>query len=112
MLSLCAILAGLLMPLGTVAAGANNVAFVNGAGSDITTLSIRRSGTKDWRAIDFALAVGKAGSAGLSDPDCAFDLKATLANGKTVTWAGVNLCDAKLLTLRQNAAGLAWVDYD
>jgi hypothetical protein len=39
-------------------------------------------------------------------------LRATLANGTTVTWNGVNLCDVKLLTLRRNDAGLAWVDYD
>ena len=93
-------------------AGASSFAIVNGAGADISTLAIRRAGSGRWLPLDARAPAGKATPINFSDPDCAFDLRATLADGATVTWSGVNLCDAKLLTLRRNAAGLAWVDYD
>lgn len=94
------------------AAGAGNIALVNGVGVDITAMAIRRSGTQGWKPLGIAVGSGKSGSASFADPDCAFDLQATLANGKSVTWSGVNLCDVKLLTLRRNDSGLTWVDYD
>jgi hypothetical protein len=93
-------------------AGAGGFAFVNGVGSDISAVSIRRVGSGEWRPLGVSAGAGKSASAAFSDPDCAFDLRATLAGGATVTWSGVNLCDVKLLTLRRNDAGLAWVDYD
>jgi hypothetical protein len=93
-------------------AGAGGFAFVNAVGSDISAVSIRRVGSAEWRALGVSAAAGKSASAAFSDPDCAFDIRATIAGGATVTWSGVNLCDVKLLTLRRNDAGLAWVDYD
>ena len=102
---------GLLIPA-PAAAGASGFAVVNGVGKDIVAMSIRRVGSGEWKPLGAAPAAGKSASAAFSDPDCAFDLKATLAGGATVTWPGVNLCDVKLLTLRRNDAGLAWVDYD
>ena len=93
-------------------AGASGFAVVNAAGADISGMSIRRVGSNSWQPLSVAPAAGKSASASFSDPDCAFDLRATLAGGATVTWNGVNLCDVKLLTLRRNDAGLAWVDYD
>ena len=93
-------------------AGASSFAVVNGVGADIMAMSIRRVGSGQWQPLSAAPAAGKSAAAAFSDPDCAFDLRATLAGGASVTWSGVNLCDVKLLTLRRNDAGLAWVDYD
>ena len=108
---LIAMAVGLSHP-GPALAGASSFAVVNGAGADIERLVIRRVGSSQWRPLGVTAASGKAAAVAFSDPDCAFVLRATLAGGATVTWNGVNLCDAKLLTLRRNAAGLAWVDYD
>ena len=102
---------GLLLPA-PARAGASSFSIVNAAGADISTLAIRRVGSAQWQPLGTAAPVGTAAAIRFSDPDCAFDIRATLANGATVTWTGVNLCDVKLLTLRRNAAGLAWVDYD
>ena len=93
-------------------AGASSFAVVNAAGGDISALAIRRVGSGQWQPLDAAPATGKSAAVTFSDPDCAFDLRATFAGGAIVTWPGVNLCDVKLVTLRRNAAGLAWVDYD
>ena len=102
---------GLALPAPALA-GASSFAVVNGIGTDISTMAIRRVGSGQWLPLSAAPAAGKSAAAAFSDPDCAFDLRATLASGATVTWSGVNLCDVKLLTLRRNDAGLAWVDYD
>ncbi len=93
-------------------AGAASFAIVNGAGSDLADVSIRRVGSSQWKMLNVAAPVGKATPVQFTDPDCSFDIRATLADGKSVTWSGVNLCDVKLVTLRRNAAGFAWVDYD
>ena len=102
---------GLSLPAPALA-GAASFAVVNGAGADFSDLAIRRVGSGQWKALNVAAPTGKSAAVAFSDPDCAFDLRVTLADGKVVTWAGVNLCDVKLVTLRRNAAGLAWVDYD
>src|SRR5256885_7717729 len=47
-----------------------------------------------------------------SDPDCAFDVRANVAGGGSVTWAGINLCDVKSVTLQRDDNAGAWVDYD
>ena len=108
---LAAALAGLIATAPAVA-GASSFAVVNGAGADIASLSIRRVGSTSWQSLNVVAAVGQSAPVTFANPDCAFDLRATFANGATVTWSGVNLCDVKLVTLRRNAAGLAWVDYD
>ena len=96
----------------TAQVGASSFSIVNAVGADISSLAIRRVGSSQWLPTGAAATAGKAAAVAFSNPDCAFDLRATLANGTTVTWTGVNLCDVKLVTLRRNAAGLAWVDYD
>lgn len=106
------LIASSLAAMSTATAGAGSFAVVNGTGSDIESLSIRRAGSRDWQSLGVSAAAGRSAPAAFSDLDCAFDLRATLAGGAIVTWSGVNLCDVKLLTLRRNAAGLAWVDYD
>ena len=92
-------------------AGAANFTLVNGAGAAMTDLSIRRSGTQDWKPLGSAPAAGARGPISFADPDCAFDIRATVG-GKPTTWAGVNLCDVKSVTLNNDASAGAWVDYD
>lgn len=108
---LIAAVLGLSLPTSALA-GAASFAVVNGAGDNISALAIRRVGSGQWQPLGVTAQTGKSAAVAFSDPDCAFDLRATLSGGATVTWNGVNLCDVKLLTLRRNAAGLAWVDYD
>ena len=90
-----------------LAAGASDFTLVNGTGGALSGLSIRRAGTDDWKP----LAQGLGGTVQFKDPDCAFDLRATV-NGAPVTWGGVNLCGVKSVTLKRDAAAGAWVDYD
>ena len=90
-----------------LSAGASGFTLVNGTGGSLGDLSIRRVGTSDWKP----LAQGAGGSVQFKDPDCAFDLRATVG-GAPVTWGGVNLCGVKSVTLKRDAAAGAWVDYD
>jgi hypothetical protein len=92
-------------------AGASNFTLVNGTGGALAGLSIRRAGTQDWKSLGSAPADGARGSVAFNDPDCAFDIKATVG-GNAVTWAGVNLCDVKSVTLKRDSSAGAWVDYD
>ena len=92
-------------------AGASNFTLVNGTGGGLAELSIRRAGTQDWKPLGAAPADGARGPVNFSDPDCAFDLRANVA-GNPVTWAGVNLCDVKSVTLKRDSSAGAWVDYD
>jgi hypothetical protein len=92
-------------------AGASNFTLVNGTQGPLSELSIRRAGTNDWKPLGSAPSPGARGSINFSDPDCAFDLRATVG-GSPVVWTGVNLCDAKSVTLKRDAATGAWVDYD
>jgi hypothetical protein len=96
---------------GPAFAGASNFTLVNGTGNGLAELSIRRAGTQDWKLLGAAPADGARGSVAFSDPDCAFDLRANVA-GNPVTWAGVNLCDVKSVTLKRDSSAGAWVDYD
>ena len=93
-------------------AGAGNFTLVNGTGVGLASLTIRRTGTNDWRPLSAAPAAGAASSIAFSDPDCAFDLRASLASGGTAEWDGVNLCGTSRLTLRRRPSGETWVDYD
>jgi hypothetical protein len=93
-------------------AGAGNFTIVNATGLNITALSIRRFGTSGWQPLSASPAAGARGSVQFSDADCAFDIQATLAGGVTAVWSGVNLCEAKAVTLNRSDSGAAWVDYD
>jgi hypothetical protein len=88
-------------------AGASNFTLVDAAGG-LSNYSIRRSGTNDWKPL--ARSVG--GAVQFSDPDCAFDIQATVPGSGPVTWGGVNLCDVKSVILKRDASAGAWVDYD
>ena len=108
------ILAAALLALtpGTASAGAGSFVIVNSTGHDITQLSIRRFGTNQWQALTGAPRAGARGSIPFEDDDCAFDIQATLAGGITAVWSGVNLCEAKAVTLNRIESGAVWVDYD
>ena len=92
-------------------AGASSFTLVNGTGGGLAEVSIRRAGTQEWKPLGTAPAPGARGPVAFNDPDCAFDIKATVG-GNAVTWAGVNLCDVKSVTLNRDASAGAWVDYD
>lgn len=90
---------------------AADFALVNGAGANLSGLSIRRTGTSDWRGLGTSLADGARTNIPFSEPDCAFDLRASLGGAETL-WRGVNLCEVKSVTLRRSASGATFVDYD
>ncbi len=106
------ILASLLAPASTGQPGASNFTLVNGTGSALSELSIRRSGTEDWKSLGAAPAAGSRSAISFANPDCAFDIRATIPGAGPVTWAGVNLCDVKSVTLKRDESAGAWVDYD
>lgn len=94
------------------APGAGNFVVVNGTKVALGTLQIRRAGTREWKALGPGPGVGARSPVAFSDPDCAFDIQATLPGSGPVTWAGVNLCGAKSVVLQHDSAAGAWVDYD
>jgi hypothetical protein len=107
-----AITAALLATSSPALAGASNFTLVNGTGGGISEVTIRRAGTNDWKPLGASPAPGARGPVSFSDPDCAFDIRATVAGSGPVTWAGINLCDVKSVTLQRDAAAGAWVEYD
>jgi hypothetical protein len=94
------------------AAGASNFTLVNGTGAALAELSIRRAGTQEWKALGPAPSAGARMQVKFVDPDCAFDIQAKMPGAGPVTWAGVNLCAVKSVTLNRDGSAGAWVDYD
>src|SRR5207302_8956139 len=84
------------------ARGASNFVLVNGTSGALGDVSIRRAGTNDWKPLAASPAAGARGSVQFSDPDCAFDIRAKVAGGGPVTWAGINLCGAKAVILKKD----------
>lgn len=101
-----------LAPAPSAAAGAGSFTLVNGTGAAIAELSIRRFGTQQWQGLGAAPAPGARAAIRFSDPDCAFDIRATLAGGGTAIWTGVNLCEVNAVILRRNGSGETWADYE
>ncbi|MFL6735107.1 MAG: hypothetical protein ACJ8EY_10475 [Sphingomicrobium sp.] len=93
-------------------AGAGNFTVVNATGLDMQSLEIRRFGDQTWKPLSSKPVAGARGPVEFNDPDCAFDIRARLAGGAVVIWPGVNLCEAKSITLNRSATGALWVDYD
>jgi hypothetical protein len=106
------ILAALLASASPAQSGASNFTLVNGTGAALSELSIRRSGTEDWKSLGHAPAAGSRAPISFSNRDCAFDIRATIPGAGPVTWAGVNLCDVKSVILKRDESAGAWVDYD
>lgn len=96
-------------PLGAQVSG---FSIVNQTGSAMSGLALRRVGTSEWMPLTVAPAAGASIRAPFDNPDCAFDLRASVAGAGVVTWTGVNLCDVKSVTLNRDQAGRLWVDYD
>ena len=94
------------------AGGASGFTLVNGTGAALADLSIRRAGTQAWKPLGSAPSAGARSALNFSDPDCAFDIRATVPGVGPVTWAGVNLCAVKSVTLNRDGSAGAWVDYD
>ena len=92
--------------------GASRFDLVNGTEGNFSDVAIRRVGTNDWKPLGAAPAPGARGAVQFADPDCAFDIRATVAGAGPVTWAGINLCDVKSVTLKKDGSAGAWVDYD
>jgi len=93
-------------------AGASNFTLVNGTGAVLAELSVRRAGTQEWKPLGAAPAAGARAPMNFSDPDCAFDIRANVAGAGALTWANVNLCAVKSVTLNRDGTAGAWVDYD
>ena len=81
----------LLLSASPALAGASNFTLVNGTSGALSELSIRRAGTSDWKPLGAAPAAGARGAVQFSEPDCAFDIRATVPGAGPVNWAGVNL---------------------
>jgi hypothetical protein len=97
---------------GIALAAAGNFTLVNRTGANISSLMIRRVGTSAWQALGGNPAAGSRVAVAFANPDCAFDIQARLADGKTATFNGVNLCDVATVTLNRGPTGALWVDYD
>lgn len=93
-------------------AGPAGFSIVNATGLNMTSLTIRRFGTGDWRALGSPPSPGARTSVEFTDPDCAFDVQASLQGVGTVVWSGVNLCEVKAVILNRNDSGVLWVDYE
>lgn len=108
----CLFLAAIAAPIPTAAVAApTTIALVNATGADVSALEVRRSGTREWASVPYRAASGSSGGVTFDLADCSWDLKLTLAGGAALTYNNVNLCEAKLVTLRQKD-GVAWVDFD
>lgn len=94
------------------APGASNFNLVNGTSGALSNVSIRRAGTSDWKPLAAARSPGASGAVQFNDPDCAFDIRGNVGGAGPITWAGVNLCDVKSVTLRKDDTAGPWVDYD
>ena len=84
----------------------------NGSGLAMREVAIRRFGTEAWRPLGVAPTAGARTQVNFSDPDCAFDFRAQLADGTTAIWSGVNLCEVRVVTLNREPTGELWVDYE
>ena len=93
-------------------ADATDFTLVNGTGAALADVAIRRAGSTDWRNLGAAPAPGARSPVQFKDPDCAFDIRASIPGSGPVTWAGVNLCDVKSVTLKRDGSAGPWVDYD
>jgi len=93
-------------------ADAGNFTLVNRTGANIGSLQIRRVGTSAWQPLTGSPSSGARVAVAFANTDCAFDIRATLADGSNATFAGVNLCDVTVVTLNRGQGGQLWVDYD
>jgi hypothetical protein len=97
------------------AAQAGKFTLVNNTDVSFTNLMVRRYGSQQWLPLTVnpvpVTRSGGQGAVDFSDEECAFDLQATLPDGRVVVWSGVILCETKVVTLNRGASGQLWVDY-
>jgi hypothetical protein len=88
---------------------------INNTDIPFTAIQARRFGAQDWRPVVITpvpvAASGGRGTVEFTDEECAFDLQATLPDGRLVVWRGVNLCEASVVTLNRTRDGQLWADY-
>jgi hypothetical protein len=106
------LVAAILAVPGPAIAAAGNFTLVNRTGAAISSLQIRRVGTTAWQSLGGNPANGSRVAVAFANPDCAFDIRASLADGQSATFTGVNLCDVTTVTLNRGSNGNVWVDYD
>jgi hypothetical protein len=108
-------LAALALSPAPALAQAASFMLVNNTDIAFTAIQARRFGTQEWRPIVITpvpiAASGGQGTVDFTDEECAFDLQATLPDGRLVVWSGVNLCEARVVTLNRTRDGQLWVDY-
>ena len=92
-------------------AGAAGFILVNGTEIALADVTIRRAGTESWTKLAASSSPGANQAVEFKDQECAFDIRADVG-GKPVTWAAVNLCEVKSVTLKRDSAAGPWVDYD
>jgi len=92
-------------------AGVSGFIIVNGTDAALADVTIRRAGTESWTKLGATPSPGANQAVDFKDRDCAFDIRADVG-GKPVTWAAVNLCEVKSVTLKSDSAAGPWVDYD
>ncbi len=93
-------------------AGVSGFAIINRTGAPLSAVALRRVGSSDWTPLSAAPGLGATAAISFDDPDCAFDLRGTVAGAGPAVWRGINLCDVKSLTLNRDKSGRTWVDYD
>lgn len=93
-------------------AEAADLSVVNGTGGTMLRISIRPYGGGAWKAIEGSLSSGASRTISSSGEQCAFDIRAELAGGAQATWADVNFCETKSVTLSRRPDGTTWADYD
>lgn len=94
-------------------AGAGNFMLVNGTAEALADISVRPLGGGAWQTLGSgSLAGGARQAIAFSDDRCGFELRATVAGGRQLSWPNVNLCDTKVVTLNRRPDGTSWVEYD
>ena len=79
-------------------AAAGNFTLVNKTGAAIASLQIRRVGTTAWQSLGGNPGNGSRVAVAFANPDCAFDIKATLAGGQSATFSGVSVWASSVAT--------------
>lgn len=96
---------------GPAEAAAAPVAVANGTGAPLSNLEMRPVG-KGWTSLAPGLSPGARIVANTAGDECAYDIRAGVAGGGSVTWNRLNLCEVKSVTLNRRADGTSWADYD
>ncbi|QNM82646.1 hypothetical protein H8M03_11710 [Sphingomonas sabuli] len=96
-------------------AQAGRFLIVNNTDIDFSAVQVRPVGSNQWLPLVVkpvpVTRSGGQGNVDFNNPECAFDLQATLPDGRVVVWSRLNLCETKAVTLNRSASGELWADY-